>query len=264
MALILPAISGARVSARITAVSAEITQLDQAIATFKSRFGIEPPSSLTIPAAATTPAWTVEDRQNVLRVWDQFDFATCGGFNGGAYPPSPVNLNGAECLVFFLGGLNTGTIEAPSMVGFSKNPRTPWDATAANRDAPFFDKFTPGRLIDKDGDGVPEFLDELPDQDTPYLYFSSQGKSYRKSNSATAFDDFDVHGGMTNPNDMSSIYLGADNKTPLRNQGYQIISPGLDKKYGPGGLYTDGTELTAARAVEADNITNFSGGVLKP
>ncbi len=265
MALILPAISGARVSARITAVSAEITQLDQAIATFKSRFGIEPPSSLIIPIAAT--GWTAEDRQKVLRVWDQFDFATCGG---KGYPPNPadptnpVRLNGAECLVFFLGGLNTGTTEAPSMIGFSKNPRTPWDPAAANRDAAFFDKFTPGRLIDKDGDGVPELLDSLPDQDTPYLYFSSQGKSYNKSNSATAYDDFDVHGGATNPNDMSSIYLGADNKTPLRNQGYQIISPGIDKKYGIGGVYTEGTELTANRAVEADNITNFSGGVLKP
>ncbi|MEZ6034840.1 MAG: hypothetical protein R3C17_17235 [Planctomycetaceae bacterium] len=104
--------------------------------------------------------------------------------------------------------------------------------TAANRDAPFFDRFTPGRLIDKDGDGAPEFLDGLPDQDTPYLYFSSQGKSYKKSNSATAFDDFDVHGGVTNPDDMQFIYLTADNKTPLRNQGYQIISPGLTENTG--------------------------------
>ena len=265
MAIVLPAIGGARRAARIAQVSTEITQLDQAITSFKARFGVEPPSSLTIPAAVVLPAlpvWTTEDRQKVLRIWDQFDFATCGGFNGGIYPATEVHLNGAECLVFFLGGLNNGTATAPKLIGFSKNPRTPWSVAGENRDAPFYDRFD-GRLVDIDGDGAVEFIDSLPDQKTPILYFSSQGKSYRKANSPAAFDDFDVHGGMTNAQDMSSLYLGSDNKTPERAQGYQIISPGSDGLYGSGGKYTDGSELTLGRAAEADNITNFSGGVLK-
>lgn len=260
MALVLPAIGGARLAARETAVSTEITQLDQAIVSFKARFGIEPPSSLTIPTSAT--GWSAADRQKVTRIWGQFNFTSLGGFPGG-YPASPINLNGAECLVFFLGGVNAGTPTSPQLIGFSKNPQTPWSTTGANRDVPFFDGFDVDRLVDIDGDNAVEFIDGLPDQRTPYLYFSSQGKSYRLTNSATLFDDFDVHGGPTNSADMSAVYVGANGTTPLRANGYQIISPGLDGLYGVGGAYTNGDECVGPRAAEADNITNFSGGRLK-
>lgn len=259
MSLIIPAITRARRNAQEAAVAAEISQLDQAITRFKTRFGVEPPSSLLIPTSAT--AWTAEDRQKVLRIWDQFDFATLGGM--GAYPSAAIHLNGAECLVFFLGGMNAGSVTAPQMVGFSKNPRTPWNSTAANRDVPFYDRFTPDRLVDLDGDDVVEFIDGLPGQTTPILYFSSQGKSYRKSNGATTLDDFDVHGGMNNAKDMSQIYLGPDGKTALRAQGYQIVSPGFDGQYGTGGVYTNGAEFSGVRTVEIDNITNFSDGTMK-
>ena len=272
MALVLPAIGGARRAARITQVSTEITQLDQAITSFKARFGVEPPSSLNIPISQA--GWTAEDRQKVLRVWDQFDFAICGGYGAtavppfaGGYPATELHLNGAECLVFFLGGLNNGTSTTPVMIGFSKNPRTPWSPLGENRDAPFYDRIVPGRVADIDGDGIIEFLDSLPDQTAPILYFSSQGKSYRKLN-GSGWDDFDIHTSLIepanpHPKDLSSLYLGSDSKTPERAQGYQIISPGSDGLYGIGGKYTDGSELTGLRAAEADNITNFSGGEMK-
>lgn len=260
MALVLPAIGGARRRAQETKVSTEITQLDQAIVRFKERFGIEPPSSLTIPTSLAT--WTPVDRQKISRIWDQFDFATLGGLPTG-YPSSPITLNGAECLVFFLGGINSGPPGQPQLIGFSINARTPWTISGQNRVTPFFENFSTDRLVDMDSDGALEFLDPLPGQQTPYLFFSSQGKSYRKTNSATAWDDFDVFGGMSNPKDMSSIYLGPDATTPLRAQGYQIISPGYDGIYGVGGVYTDGSECKNNRAGEADNITNFSGGRLQ-
>ena len=258
MGLIIPAVMRARTQVQVAAVSTEITQLDQAVTSFKTRFGIEPPSSLTIPTSAT--GWTAEHRQKVLRVWDQFDFATCGGLG---YPATEVNLNGAECLVFFLGGLNSNPSGPANLIGFSKNPRTPWTAVGENRDVPFYDRFDSDRLVDLDGDGAVEFVDSLPGQTSPFLFFSSQGKSYRKSNNATLWDDFDVHGGVTNAEDMSLLYLGADNKTPQRAQGFQIVSPGLDGIYGIGGIYTDGSELTGSRSFEADNITNFSGGQMQ-
>ena len=268
MALILPALNGARIRARITQVSTEITQLDQALVSFENRFKSLPPSSLTIPTNAAS--WTAADRQSILRIWDQFDFTTCGGLGSvaagvsGAYPGAPIHLNGAECLVFFLGGINADPTGLGQLTGFANNSQIPWAVYPQNRDIPFFENFVPNRLVDLDGDGAREFLDSLPDQAMPYLLFSSQGKSYDKTNSATAWDAFDVHGGMMNALDMMSIYIGPDGKTPLRNQGYQIISPGLDQAYGIGGVYTDGTELTGPRQPEADNITNFSGGLLKP
>jgi len=258
MALILPAIGGERIRAREAAVAAEITQMDQAIVSFKARFGVEPPSSLTIPTAAG--GWSASDRLKVTRIWDQFDFSTLGGL--GAYPTSPVNLNGAECLVFFLGGVNAGTATSPQLIGFSKNPRTPWSPAGANRDVPFFDGFDVDRLIDLDSDRSVEFVDSLPGQTAPYILFSSQGKSYRVTNNAAVYDDFDVHGGMNNSKDMISVYVGTNGTTPLRANGFQIISPGLDGLYGVGGVYTDGSECVGTRAPEADNITSFSGGKL--
>jgi prepilin-type N-terminal cleavage/methylation domain-containing protein len=258
MSLIIPAITRARRNAQEAAVGAEISQIDQAVTRFKTRFGVEPPSSLTIPTSVA--AWSAEDRQKVLRIWDQFDFATLGGM--GVYPSAAIHLNGAECLVFFLGGVNANPSGVPQLVGFSKNPRTPWNATAENRDVPFYDRFTPDRLVDLDGDGVVEFIDGLPGQTTPMILFSSQGKSYRKANGATTLDDFDVHGGMNNAKDMIKIYLGSDGKTPMRPQGYQIVSPGFDGLYGTGGPYTDGSELSGVRSGEADNITNFSAGTM--
>jgi prepilin-type N-terminal cleavage/methylation domain-containing protein len=257
ISLILPALAGARYRAQVAAVTTEINQLDQAIASFKSKFGVEPPSSLLVPASAA--GWTAADRQKVLRIWDQFDFSNCGGFS---YPAAPIHLNGAECLVFFLGGLNSGTPTSATLIGFSKNPRTPWSSNGENRDLPFYDRFDPDRMVDLDGDGVVEFLDSLPGQTTPYLYFSSQGKSYRKTNGAATLDDFDVHGGMTNAKDMSSIYVGSDGKTPERASSYQVVSPGIDGLYGLGGTISSDS-LTGTRAAEADNITNFSGGLMK-
>jgi general secretion pathway protein G len=257
ISLILPALAGARYRAQVAAVTTEINQLDQAIASFKSKFGVEPPSSLVVPN--TAGGWTAADRQKVLRIWDQFDFSNCGG---RGYPSAPIRLNGAECLVFFLGGLNGGTPTAAALIGFSKNPRTPWSTTGENRDLPFYDRFETDRLVDLDGDSAVEFIDSLPGQTTPYLYFSSQGKSYRKTNGVATWDDFDVHGGMTNAKDMSSIYVGADGKTPERASSYQLVSPGIDGLYGLGGVASSDS-LAGTRAAEADNITNFSGGLMK-
>jgi prepilin-type N-terminal cleavage/methylation domain-containing protein len=261
--LILPAIMGARTRAQVTAVSTEIKQLETAVGSFKSKFGVDPPSSLTIPTAVT--GWSAEDRQKITRIWGQFNFATLGGMNGG-YPASPIYLNGAECLVFFLGGVNGNPDPAGeiTLIGFSKNLATPWSRDGGNRDEPFFKQFD-GRLVDVDGDGAPEFLDSLPGQNTPYLFLSSQGKSYTKSNNASEQDDFDVHGGPSNANDMSQIYLKADNRTAQNPGGFQIISPGLDGLYGVGGMLDESaSQITGMRSTEADNITNFSGGALKP
>jgi len=265
MALILPALSGARTRARIAQVSNEISQLDTAITKFKSIYNVEPPSSLYVPPIGGT--WSAADRSKVRSIWPQFDFATNGGLGNGDF-----HLNGAECLVFFLGGVQMGSSTPPVVIGFSKNPRFPWSPDGGNREGPFFE-FDNGRFVDIDNDQVLEYLDSLPGQTTPYIYFSSQGRSYTKVNAAGSGlreqDDFDVHGGNQNPLDFSAIYLKSlVPAQPHRPDGYQIISPGLDGQYGVGGVYTDGSELvdngTEQRAREADNITNFSGGQLKP
>ncbi len=265
MALILPAIAGARSRAQVAQVTSDITQLDSAIAKFKSVYNVEPPSSLYIPAIGA--AWPAADRSKVRAIWPQFDFGTNGGLGNGA---KDLHLNGAECLVFFLGGLENSTSDPPVVVGFSKDPRSPWQAAGTNREGPFFE-FANERFTDVDGDGLLEYMDALPGQTVPYLYLSSQGRNYKRTNAAgsglAAQDDFDVFGGPANAKDLQSVYLKTSSPPQAHNNnGYQIISPGRDGAYGAGGVFKDSETLKndANRQAEVDNITNFSGGQLAP
>ncbi len=255
-------------------VGVEISQLDTAIGKFNGTYNIVPPSSLVIPGQGGT--WLATERSKVRAIWPQFEFRTDDPtaapadkrWNGGLNNTTSLHLNGAECLVFFLGGVQDASSPVVATIGFSKSPQFPWSPAGANREGPYFE-FDSGRLIDADGDGVREYVDPLPDQSSPYLFYSSQGKSYVLQNSIGA-DAFDVFTDATkNP---LKIYLKTEKiaanpstrNTPQRSEGFQIISPGLDGNYGPGGVYSDGSELLATRAAEADNITNFSGGQLKP
>src|SRR5690606_31137722 len=149
-------------------------------------------------------------------------------------------------------------------LGFSKNPRDPFERSGGTRVGPMTE-FDASRFIDLFGnsaspttpDGMPELLDPLPSQSRPYVYASSyDGKGY---------DAADLFGtGMT------SVYLqklGASppvGNVPWNKTSFQIISPGIDTEYGTGGLFevNDSYILPADRANERDNVTNFSGGTL--
>jgi len=267
MALILPAIAGARARAQVAQVTSDITQLDSAIAKFKSVYNVEPPSSLYIPPAGDASKWPAADRSKVRAIWPQFNFNTNGGLANAA---KDFHLNGAECLVFFLGGLEVTASDPPTVIGFSKDPRSPWQAAGTNREGPFFE-FANERFTDVDNDGLLEYMDGLPGQTTPYLYLSSQGRNYKRTNAAgsglSAQDDFDVFGGPANAKDLQSVYLKTSAPPQAHNNnGYQIISPGRDGIYGTGGVFKDSETLKndGNRQPELDNITNFSGGQLAP
>ena len=166
IALILPAIAGVRNRARVAQVTSEITQLDNAIAKFKSVYNVDPPSSLYIPPAGDASKWPAADRSKVRAIWPQFNFDTNGGLANGS---KDLHLNGAECLVFFLGGLENSTSSPPVVLGFSKDPRSPWQSAGTNREGPFFE-FANERFTDVDKDGLLEYMDALPGQTVPYLY----------------------------------------------------------------------------------------------
>jgi general secretion pathway protein G len=266
-ALILPAIVGARRSAQVAEVANEIRQLETAVTKFKSTFNVDPPSSLYIPDLSSNQSWSAVDRAKVRGLWPQFNFTN----NGGA--PAHYHgkhLNGAECLVFFLGGVSPTAYSSSSTytpVGFSKNPQTPFSTSGTNRETPPFE-FPVGRFTDLDNDGIPELLDPLPSQKTPYLFLSSQGRAYTKVNNPVP-DDYDVHPSSNGQSSEDLMFAYFTVQTPYkahRPDGYQIISPGFDGLYGAGGSYTDANQLekTNIRTAEFDNITNFSGGLLKP
>ncbi|MEZ6126325.1 MAG: prepilin-type N-terminal cleavage/methylation domain-containing protein [Planctomycetaceae bacterium] len=293
LALILPALSRVLGRGDEAAVQAEFTQLDQALTTFKSKFGEYPPSYLRIPRMGGT--WDPTSRAAVKRIWPQFDFSTSPPpgsspgdanylWNGGLNNPASADiyLSGAECLVFFLGGVQSGSTAAPVLSGFSKNPLTPW-TSSGNPDGPFME-FDIARLVDVDGDGPYEYLDAFPGQTTPIFYLSGAGGSLNKDNDnylqtlpptsaslVVGNDDYDVFPSSAAAQNMLGCYLQPDsdadftNNVPYKKDTFQLISPGEDGLYGLGGVYSEAdaaTLLSGTRAMESDNITNFSGGKL--
>ena len=235
IALLLPAINGAIRTAKVAATSAEINQLAQALAQFKSQYGVYPPSRIVLSEAGNysptylqsnvssakfgTVATQLAPRsvRYLRRIWPKMLLSTTGSLNrsqipGGWYDFNGDNqmptvdgsgnlgagqvhfLDGAECLVFFLGGL-PGLVDGGIVTtGFSKNPANPAinstvTPLGANRSAPMFE-FRPGRLTDVYpqhsflnvlGNGFPEYSDNLGSSASPqpYVYFSSyEGAGY--------------------------------------------------------------------------------------
>ncbi len=267
--LLLPAVTGVWGNVRNAQVKGEISQLDAGIASFKNKFGMEPPSRIVLWEkpnlnngwATSSPSADARAARAYLRqMFPQFDFTAIGPFdlNGdGSYSDNPIELTSGECLVFFLGGIWQ---EGPS--GFSKNPAYPF-LKDGNREGPFFE-FNPTRFVDSGvADGFREYVDAFPGQTLPYQYFSSyDGSGY----AASEFGG----GGLTYPYYQSSTITpnpATPTPKPWKPQNYQIISPGRDRLLGIGGNYDPNAasnQLGAARADERDNITNFSDGPLAP
>ena len=231
VAMLLPAINGAVRTAKVAATSSEINQLAQALAQFKSLYGVYPPSRMILSETGNySPAYLQSHDGSyklgviakqlgprsvryLRRIWPKMLLSTTGALNqsqipGGWYdfngdnvaPTTDGNgnltsgqvhhLDGAECLVFFLGGL-PGIVDGGFVTtGFSKNPANPAinsnvTPLGANRSSPMFE-FRPGRLADNypqriDGNGFPEYSDNLTASGTPqpFVYFSSyEGAGY--------------------------------------------------------------------------------------
>ncbi len=295
--LLMPALSGARTRVRQAQVRAEISQLENGIGNFKNRFGIEPPSRIMLwenPAAWNTARTAGGQIQNdaieslaILRqLWPSFDPTIAHDFDGNnSTNDGPFLLIAGECMVFFLGGMPNGSMSGGvkqfSPSGFSKNPANPF-ATGGTREGPFFE-FKSDRFTDLATQGFPEYKDPFPGQTAPYLYFSSyDGSGYREPMIGVVPEYGNTLGAWLAYRQGSTV--GA---APFKPKSYQIISPGQDHQYGPGGPYVAGasdplpawssssfsnwnTNANAQsfsrsdRDVERDNITNFSNGLLVP
>jgi prepilin-type N-terminal cleavage/methylation domain-containing protein len=270
MALILPAIGNARIRAQEAKVIVEIRQLESAITAFKVKYGIEPPSRISI--YRTQPEWdaptAAADKAIIKRIWPQFDFTMPGGA-GTAYPSTwtkTQNINCGECMMFFLGGIYENGVPT----GFAKNPATPFAprSVAASREGPFME-FDAGRITDTENSTVnnnnmPEYLDSLPDRaGKPFLYFSSyEGRGYKVSELPSGSSMQDVY----RVNNATATPGPATQGFPAQKaQTFQIISPGFDNDYGKGGVFNSnlGNAGLSDRG-DFDNLTNFHGGRLNP
>lgn len=281
IALLLPAVSRVQNTARIAQVRTEISALESAVATFKTTYGIQPPSGIFL--YETAAGWNTDavSRAAIRQMWPQFDFSynTSGGqfdLDGdGSF--GTVTLTPAESLIFFLGGMPSKSVvngkNVFTLTGFSKSPLYPFAAaTPSVKRDPSIYEFDVSRLVDQNNNGFPEFLDPLPGQTTPYVYYSGyEGDGYRPS-------EFGNQG-------LSEPYRQAipSSAPPWKQKSFQLISPGFDHKFGFGGAFIgdnsssnrlpfDPTQYPnsfttsipngAVRNFESDNITNFFGSTL--
>ena len=289
IALLMPVISSGATRAREAQVKTEIQQLETSLNSFRSNHSdVVPPSRLLLfeKGDATANGWFTtganaaeaqRSRMIVGKIWPQFDFTLERDINGDGDTDDTLTLTGAECLVFFLGGMrNWDNSQTPheglEVIGFAKNPANPFSRTDNNRFTPDFE-FDTGRLVDVDGDQVSEYLDPLSGQTAPYLYVSGSygGYSLNAAQRAAGTDDLDVFpNGQTNNRNMKDIYRqGSAAASPAWNgKSFQLLSAGMDFEYGQGGEYDPARAAsllkTSARIAEQDNLTNFHGGRLQP
>jgi prepilin-type N-terminal cleavage/methylation domain-containing protein len=256
LALLIPAVGAVRSRVTIARVKTEISDLSLAIGQFKAKYGAEPPSSITLYQDST--GWnanTEEARRSraiIRKLWPSFDFSQTI-----TLPQSSVTLNGAECLVFFLGGILD---DDGVPTGFSTNPARPF-AKGGNRVGPFFE-FQLSRLVDVSTpeNGFKEYLDAIPNQTAPYIYASSyDGRGYRTD---SAHHDLAVYG-LGDSRNLQNVYLQKADGSPHNLRSYQIISPGYDGEYGLGGHFDPDQSTTPGDRRDEDNITNFHGGMLR-
>jgi general secretion pathway protein G len=294
VAMLLPAINNVRRTARNAQVTVDIKNLEAAIANFKLKYGMDPPSSFVIYESYS--GWTSTDpltRSSVAFIksaWPDFDFSNMGdpSANSSTWGDNPtagnrardlnldgdetdtIILNGAECLAFFLGG--PGILNStPVAIGFSSNTSMPFMVNGptgiGNRVGPFYE-MDASRLIILSGRSAPSLLDPLPGQTMPYQYFSSyNGRGYQiyGYNSAIA-DDNEVIMNGTTPT-MYAPYLQLDSNMPSsptsiptgagwNQKSYQIISPGLDGSYGVGGQFSRPSSTNAGSGIAVTSSTN--------
>jgi type II secretory pathway pseudopilin PulG len=298
--LLIPAVQSVQRRVRQTAVQAEVGRIATAVTAFKSSYGVEPPSFLLLAetGGANGVNWDARSRALIRQMWPQFNFATNRDINGDGTinaAGTQIRLDASESLVFFLGGMPVPTTSGGkttfSLVGFTTNPQDPFvgGTTTANRAKSAYD-FEANRLVDNNGNGMPEFVDSFPGQTMPLLYFSSyDGTSYRLADFPGNWPIIPLtppgSGSIDKTLPLHWYMAGsAENSAPFNAKSFQIISPGPDKQYGPGGPYLAGeatplpgwtrtgpttpayntTISVSDRQVERDNITNFGNGPLQP
>ncbi|WP_417394780.1 type II secretion system protein [Gimesia chilikensis] len=257
--LLIPAVGAVRLRAQQSQVRSEIANLDTALTSFKTDFGIYPPSYIKLYESGSA-TWDAHSRGLVRKMWPQFNFALDKDINNDGDVNDVFTLNAGECLVFFLGGVWDVTGKTPN--GFSKNPANPFAIATGgtNRRGPYFE-FDNSRFTDIDSDTAAEYKDAFPGQQIPYMYFSSyDGRGYRSSE-LPSIPALGI--AMTNVYHQGDPIPSASLGPAYKSKSYQIISAGADGQLGTGGNYDPDKNFPAGRTVETDNITNFSNGSLK-
>ncbi len=214
--LLLPAIQKVRDAATRAKVFNDISQLGNAIGQFQSTYGCPPPPTTINLTNATAGT---QDIAYATRVWSRL-FTNGGGF------PGLGQIDSNQSLVFFLGGYsNLGLLH-----GFGSSSAPFSTAPAGN---PFLD-FQSTRL-DTAGP-IPHFLDPWG---TPYCYMASYNGGDYTNPLVYPYGGYGfVNGYASSFSNGTGVFpfIDATGKN-VNYAGFQIISAGANKIFGPGGSW---------------------------
>jgi len=270
-------IGGALDGIAVTEVKAEFTQLETAMTTFQSDYGVIPPSQIVLTEAPGTTAWDPVSKSVLRKMFgSNVDFTTSNDFNGDGDTADVLTLTSSECLLFFLGGMRDGssvplTLQTAAITGFSANRQKPFARGGDNRTGPQF-TFDLSRLIDNDGDGMPEYRDLATEEAVATVFASSNnGQGYDKlgedKNSNNVLDPGEDTNGNGVLEGAVAHYRQSDGTTAWNENSFQLISPGADGAFGfvtepqPFVVLTWSAGSTVSGA-QADNISNFAPGTM--
>lgn len=236
--------------------ASEIAQLSVAVAAFKNQFDVDHlPSRIKLSETGNYDPKVLLDQESMRYLKKCFPRSNLQklDWNGNGMIDAPdkggdVILEGDQCLVFFLGGINGK--------GFGDEPANP-TAESKRRIGPFFD-FPSNRLQARGNAagkaGYKSFVDGYGSN--VYAYFSSySGDDYNhfESSDCAALDVW-PYASATKP----------DLKF-MNSKSFQILCAGKNGKFGKGTIVPDGkpwTPLTAAQVYPpesdgADDLSNF-------
>jgi hypothetical protein len=161
--------------------------------------------------------------------------------------PGVYILQGDQCLVFFLGGMQVPNGSGFSCMGFGTRKDNPTIISGAT-DAPYFE-FPSDRLrrLGQTQTRSGYFASFLDPYDIPYLYFCNRGGpggalNVYNSPLNSAAQQFILPGATLAsdcPDFGVSPYFEPSTRAYAKD-GFQIISAGYDQTFGPGGIYDGG------------------------
>jgi hypothetical protein len=225
-------------------IASDISALSQGLESFKLKFAMDyVPSRIRL--CKNRRDYNLKNQLDsdsfayLNRLWPRLDWSQPIDWSGGAKGFVSAELEGDQCLIFFLGGIPKIVMDRHECTGFSTNPRFP--AQPGGERVNFFE-LDSRRLVLLHDNPFFSYRDVYGVK--PYAYFSSyRTKSgYNRYHALLGKSDCDLLG----------IWPYAEALTPfpryLNPESYQIISAGWDCKFGPGTELPSGQTWTPATA----------------
>ncbi len=266
MAMVIPAIYAAQLSAKNAAITSEIGQLDIALKSYKASQGDYPPD----------PSYPNNLILRHMRLaYPRFTPPTNTANNMAA---QIRRMTAAEAIVFWLGGYWDGA-KTNGFYADATNPLLPYSASGNQQRTAAFFQFKETQLGNNDspnrkinlpylngqswstyGWNVPEYYPPgvTPGSGAPYVYFKAGPNGQYSSTASYSYNGTYVYpylsdkGGYMNPKGYQIICAGLDNNFGLKSQS----NPPANRSYPSGKNYSQ-------NEADLDNLTNFSNGTLK-